>query len=103
MGIAVPSAFYSIGDDLERIRNALQVMNDNQNSLAAFPESAWLKSNRARYQRAMDYIHGKVLQPLGLLNVTDTRDWARQSTSGNSSEPNVILYRTLLTGADLAS
>ncbi|KAF7185318.1 hypothetical protein HII31_13297 [Pseudocercospora fuligena] len=133
MGIAVPSAFYSIGDDLESVRNALQVMYDNQNSLGAFPESgppllqldsdtyhcwtmigtynyvlytndtAWLESNWQKYQRAMDYIYGKVLQPLGLLNVTGTRDWARQSTAGNGSEPNMILYKTLLTGADLAS
>lgn len=50
----------------------------------------------------MEYIYGKVLQPLGLLNVTGTRDWARQATGGNSTEPNMILYRTLNTGADLA-
>jgi len=51
----------------------------------------------------MDYVYGKVLQPLGLLNVTGLRDWARQATGGNSTEPNMILYRTLVTGADLAT
>jgi neutral trehalase len=47
--------------------------------------------------------YAKVLQPLGLLNVTGLRDWARQATGGNSTEPNMILYRTLITGADLAT
>lgn len=50
----------------------------------------------------MEYISGKVLQPLGLLNVTGLRDWAREATGGNSSEPNMILYHTLTTGSDLA-
>lgn len=51
----------------------------------------------------MEYVYHKVLEPLGLLNVTGLRDWARQATGGNSSEPNMILYRTLITGADLAT
>ncbi|RMY97814.1 hypothetical protein D0864_04629 [Hortaea werneckii] len=132
MGIAVPSTFVSIGD-LESVMTALQTMYDHQNSDGSFPEAgppllqqgsdtyhmwtmigtynyilytndtAFLEKNWARYEYAMEYIHGKVLQPLGLLNVTGLRDWARQATGGNSSEPNMILYRTLVTGADLAS
>lgn len=50
---------------------------------------------------AMDFIYGKVGES-GLLNVTGLRDWARWQTGGNGSEPNMILYRTLITGADLA-
>lgn len=132
MGIAVPSTFYSVGD-LDLVRNALQTMYDHQNSDGSFPEAgppllqqgsdtyhmwtmigtynymlytndtAFLEMNWPKYEYAMEYVYGKVLQPLGLLNVTGLRDWARQATGGNSSEPNMILYRTLITGADLAS
>ncbi|KAH9824577.1 glycoside hydrolase family 78 protein, partial [Teratosphaeria destructans] len=132
MGIAVPSTFYSLGPDLDSVRNALQAIYDYQNADGSFPEAgppllqqssdtyhcwtmigtynyvlytndtAFLTQNWARYGRAMEYIYGKVLQPLGLLNVTGLRDWARQGTGGNSSEPNMILYRTLVTGASLA-
>ncbi|KAI0477083.1 Six-hairpin glycosidase-like protein [Xylariaceae sp. FL0804] len=131
MGIAVPSAFVSLGD-LESVKNALQTMYDHQNSDGSFPEAGppllqqgsdtyhmwtmigtynyvlftndtdFLEHNWAAYQFAMEYIYDKVLEPLGLLNVTGLRDWARQATGGNSSEPNMILYRTLITGADLA-
>lgn len=66
-------------------------------------DTAFLEQNWARYEFAMEYIYGKVLQPLGLLNVTGLRDWARQATGGNSTEPNMILYRTLITGSDLAT
>lgn len=50
----------------------------------------------------MEYVLAKVLQPLGLLNVTGTRDWARLGQGGNNTEANMILYRTLQTGADLS-
>lgn len=49
----------------------------------------------------MDFIYDKVGES-GLLNVTGLRDWARWQTGGNGSEPNMILYRTFITGADLA-
>ena len=132
MGIAVPSTFVSIGD-LESVMNALQVMYDYQNSDGSFPEAGppllqqssdtyhmwtmigtynyvlytnntdFLAHNWESYQYAMEYVYGKVLEPLGLLNVTGLRDWARVSTGGNSSEPNMILYRTLTTGSSLAT
>ena len=133
MGIAVPSTFVSLGDGLDSVKNALQTMYDHQNADCSFPEAGppllqqnsdtyhmwtmigtynyvfytndtdFLASNWARYTCAMNYVYGKVLQPQGLLNVTGTRDWARVATGGNGSEPNMILYRTLITGADLAS
>ncbi|OOF97091.1 glycoside hydrolase family 78 protein [Aspergillus carbonarius ITEM 5010] len=90
MGIAVPSAFVSLGN-LESVRNALQIMYDTQNnSTGAFDESGpplsqkdsdtyhmwtmvgtynymlftndsdFLETNWAGYQRAMDYIYGKL-------------------------------------------
>lgn len=132
MGIAVPASFVSLGNDLESVKNALQVMYDFQNADGSFPEAGppllqqssdtyhmwtmigtynyvlytndttWLESNWPRYEQAMEYVYSKVLQPLGLLNVTGTRDWARQATGGNASEPNMILYQTLKTATSLA-
>ncbi|TVY83207.1 hypothetical protein LSUE1_G001690 [Lachnellula suecica] len=131
MGVAVPSTFVSVGD-LTAVKNALQVMYDNQNpTTGAFPEAgppllqlgsdtyhmwtmigsynyvlytndtAWLSQNWAKYLLAMDFIYDKVGES-GLLNVTGLRDWARWQTGFNGSEPNMILYRTLITGADLS-
>lgn len=131
MGIAVPSTFVSVGD-LDSVKNALQTMYDNQNSDGSFPEAGppllqqdsdtyhmwtmigtynyllftndtdFLSSNWDSYLRAMDFIYGKVGDS-GLINVTGTRDWARWVTGFNMSEAQMILYRTLDTGSDLAS
>ena len=131
MGIAVPSTFVSTGG-LDSVMNALQTMYDHQNSDGSFPEAgppllqqgsdtyhcwtmigtynyllftndtSFLDRNWERYQHAMEYIYGKVLQPLGLLNVTGTRDWAREGQGGNNTEANMILYKTLTTGSELA-
>ncbi|EMR83596.1 hypothetical protein ACHAO1_010834 [Botrytis cinerea] len=131
MGIAVPSTFISIGD-LVSVKNALQVMYNYQNNVTgAFPEAgppllqlgsdtyhmwtmigtynyvlytndtSFLLQNWAKYQLAMNYVYGKVSAP-GLLEVTGIRDWARWQQGFNNSEAQMILYRTLLTGADLA-
>jgi hypothetical protein len=99
MGIAVPATFVSIGD-LDSVKNALQTMYDHQNKDWSFPEAgppllqqgsdtyhmwsmigtynyllytndtAFLNKNWNRYSHAMEYIHNKVHQPSGLLNVT---------------------------------
>lgn len=39
MGVAVPSSFVSLGNDLDSVRNALQTMYDHQNSDGSFPEA----------------------------------------------------------------
>ncbi|KAF2105781.1 Six-hairpin glycosidase-like protein [Lophiotrema nucula] len=131
MGIAVPSSFVSIGD-LDSVKNALQVMYNYQNSDGSFPEAgppllqqnsdtyhmwtmigtynymlytndaSFVQQNWAKYLKAMTYIYGKV-QPSGLFNQTGTRDWARWQTGFNNTEANTILYRTLITGASLAT
>ncbi|KAI0973397.1 Six-hairpin glycosidase-like protein [Xylaria arbuscula] len=131
MGVAVPSAFYSIGE-LESVRNALQVMYDHQNKDGSLPEAGppllqqgsdtyhmwtligtynyvlyendtdFLALNWDRYQKAMEYVYGKVGVASGLLNVTGTRDWARWVQGYNNSEANIILFRTLTTGSYLA-
>ncbi|KAH8195983.1 hypothetical protein TruAng_009849 [Truncatella angustata] len=130
MGVAVPAAFYSIGD-LDSVKNALQVMYDYQNSDGSLPEAGppllqqgsdtyqmwtmigtwtyvlysndtgFLNDNWNRYTAAMNNVYGKVLDS-GLLNVTGTRDWARFATGWNNSEANMLLYRTLATGSELA-
>ncbi|CDM33354.1 CAZyme family GH78 [Penicillium roqueforti] len=132
MGIAVPSAFVSLGD-LESVKNALQIMYNTQNkTTGAFDESGpplsqkdsdtyhmwsmigtynyvlytndtdFLLENWASYLHAMEYIYGKVTYPSGLLNVTGTRDWARWQQGYNNSEAQMILYHTLQTGASLS-
>ncbi|KXH69583.1 hypothetical protein CSAL01_06115 [Colletotrichum salicis] len=51
---------------------------------------------------AMDYIYGKVIPETGILNAMAAGDWARYVNSLNGSAPNMLLYRTLTTGAFLA-
>ncbi|KAJ5408530.1 hypothetical protein N7509_002413 [Penicillium cosmopolitanum] len=133
MGIAVPSAFVSLGD-LDSVKNALQIMYNTQDkSTGAFDESgpplsqkgsdtyhmwsmigthnyvlytndtAFLETNWDGYLLAMDFIYGKVTYPSGLLNVTGIRDWARWQQGYNNTEAQMILYHTLKTGAELAA
>ncbi|PNS15493.1 hypothetical protein CAC42_752 [Sphaceloma murrayae] len=132
MGIAVPSLFYSVGGEMDSVRNALQVMFDYQNKDGSLPESGppllqqssttynmwtmigcynyvlytndtvWLTSIWPKYNRLMNYIYGQVTYPSGLMNVTGLRDWARWQTGFNNSQAQMILYHTLRTSADLA-
>ncbi|OLN95837.1 hypothetical protein CCHL11_02681 [Colletotrichum chlorophyti] len=131
MGVAVPSAFVSTGD-LESARNAIQTMFDSQRPSGIFPRAgppyldatsdtyhmwtmigaynyvlfsgdvAWLASNWRTYLGGMDYILAKIIPSTGILNATATGDWARYINSMNGSAPNMLLYRTLTTGAFLA-
>ncbi|KAG0158912.1 hypothetical protein PDIDSM_6432 [Penicillium digitatum] len=132
MGIAITSAFVSLGD-LESVKNALQIMYNTQNrTTGAFDESGpplsqkdsdtyhmwsmigtykyvlytndtdFLLANWDGYQHAMEYIYGKVTYPSGLLNVTGTRDWARWQQGYKQFEAQMILYQTLQTGASLS-
>ncbi|KAJ5477075.1 hypothetical protein N7539_007219 [Penicillium diatomitis] len=132
MGIAVPSAFVSLGN-LESVKNALQIMYDTQASSGAFDESGpplsqkgsdtyhmwsmigtynyvlytndtvFLSRNWDKYLAAMNFIYGKVTYPSGLMNVTGLRDWARWQQGYNNSEAQMILYHTLQTGSSLAT
>lgn len=132
MGVAVPSTFVSVGD-LDSVKNALQTMYNYQNADGSFPEAGppllqqssdtyhmwsmigtynyvlytndtdFLSENYAGYLRAMDFIYGKVTYASGLLNASGTRDWARWQTGYNMTEAQMILYRALNTGADVAT
>jgi len=67
-------------------------------------DTDFLARNWKGYLAAMNHIYAKVQpSPSGLLNVTGTRDWARWQTGFNMSSAQMILYRTLTTGADLAA
>ena len=131
MGIAVPSTFFSLGD-LEAVMNGLQSQYDHQSSDGELPfaglpvlayggdtyhcwtmiglynyvlytgDMAFLQRNWDGYKKAMEFIYAKVLQPLGLLNVTGTGDWGRLNPQGYCTEANMVLYKTLTTGAELA-
>ncbi|KAK1750399.1 Six-hairpin glycosidase-like protein [Echria macrotheca] len=68
-------------------------------------DTAFLRQNWPAYRRAMDYIYAKV-QPTpwgSLLNVTGLRDWARWQTGGTQASAQMLLYRTLVTAAELAT
>jgi hypothetical protein len=52
-------------------------------------DTGFLSKNWNRYTAAMDNIYGKVLDS-GLLNVTETRDWARWQQGWNNSEANML-------------
>lgn len=133
MGIAVPSSFVSIGDlDSVRnalqvmydYQNAdgsfpeagppllqqgsdtyhMWTMIGTYNYVLYTNDTDFLARNWDGYLAAMNYIYAKVQpSPSGLLNVTGTRDWARWQTGFNMSSAQMILYRTLTTGADLAA
>jgi hypothetical protein len=131
MGVAAPAAFASTGD-MASVRNALQTVYDYQNADGSFPEAgppllqqgsdtyhmwtmvgsynyvlytddmAWLRGNWAAYRRAMEFVLRKVGKD-GLLDVTGTRDWARWNSGGRVCHAQMILYRTLVTGAEMAA
>jgi glycogen debranching enzyme len=64
-------------------------------------DDAWLADVWANYTKAVAYVEGKV-DSSGLMNVTGLRDWARQGGGGHNAEGNAILYRLLVTAAQLA-
>ena len=133
MGVAVPSTFYSIGDltaVANALSAVYQHQNSDGSFPEAGPpllqqgsdtyhmwsmigtynyilftnDTSFLTARWTNYTRAMNYIYNKVLPaPSGLLNVTGTRDWARWQQGFNNTEANFILYRTLITGSQLAS
>lgn len=133
MGIAVPSTFVSVGDldsvrnalqvmyDYQNKDGSfpeagppllqqgsdtyhMWTMIGTYNYVLYTNDTAFLARNWDGYLAAMDYIYAKVQpSPSGLLNVTGTRDWARWQTGFNMSSAQMILYRTLTTGADLAA
>ena len=66
-------------------------------------DTSWLASVWSKYQLGMSFILAKVNGSHGLLNVTGTLDWARGDQGGENIEANVMLYRVLVTGAQIAT
>lgn len=63
----------------------------------------WLQSIWEGYQNAMVYITSKIDNKTGLLNVTGTAGWGRAATDeGYSTIGNMLLYRALTSGSQLA-
>jgi Bacterial alpha-L-rhamnosidase 6 hairpin glycosidase domain/F5/8 type C domain len=130
LGVSVPTEYASLGD-LIPTRNALTTLFDHQAASGELPyagpevnfygsdtyhlwtligtanyyqyshDSAWLASEWPNYVRALNYSLAKVGSD-GLMNVTETADWARGDQGGENIEANALLYRALVTGAELA-
>jgi len=64
---------------------------------------AWVENLWSNYTKAVAFLEAKVNKTNGLMDVTGLRDWARQGGGGFNAEGNAILYRVLLTSADLAT
>lgn len=65
-------------------------------------DNDFLSANWAKYQSAMSFITGKI-DGTGLLDVTGTADWGRRSQGGHNSEANMLLYKVLTSGSNLAT
>ncbi|XXG95963.1 hypothetical protein Hte_002239 [Hypoxylon texense] len=88
MGVAISAAFYSTGD----IESVFETHLD-------FIREIWDK-----YLTAMSFIANQFDSSLGLLNITGyTEDWGRFYTGSTSSSAQMLYYRTLVTGSELAT
>jgi hypothetical protein len=131
LGVSVPTEYASLGD-VTPTRNALSTLFDHQRSSGELPfagpevnfygsdtyhlwtligtanyfqyshDTGWLSSEWANYVRALNYSLSKVGSD-GLMTVTGTADWARGDQGGENIEANALLYRALITGAELAA
>ncbi|KAL4957483.1 pectin lyase fold/virulence factor [Aspergillus filifer] len=130
MGTAVPSASVSTGD-LESTYNALMAIWDNQRPDGGLPKAGppYLSSDSdtyhlwtligtynyflftedydfllgvwPKYLQALDFSLNKI-SSLGIMNATQTADWGRWNYGTLASSVNMLLYRSLITGAFLA-
>jgi len=131
LGIATPTAYAST-NELESTRNALTTLYNMQNSAGELPYSgppfnlwgsdtyhlwtlngtstyynytadkAWLDSVWSKFTRGMTFIINKI-DGTGLLNVTNTADWARSGQGGLNLEANALMYATLTGASRLAT
>ncbi|MGC4806142.1 alpha-L-rhamnosidase C-terminal domain-containing protein [Micromonospora sp. DT233] len=131
LGIATPTAYAST-NEMESSRNALTTVYDMQQPSGELPYSgppfnlwgsdtyhlwtlnvtatyynytadeAWLDSVWPRFTRGMTYIVNKT-DGTGLLNVTNTNDWARGGQGGLNLQANALMYATLVGATRLAT
>ncbi|WP_433385949.1 alpha-L-rhamnosidase C-terminal domain-containing protein [Micromonospora sp. KLBMP9576] len=131
LGIATPTAYAST-NEMESTRNALTTLYNMQNASGELPyagppfnlwgsdtyhlwtlnvsatyynytaDKAWLDSVWPRFTRAMTYIAAKT-DGTGLVNVTNTADWARNGQGGLNLQANALMYATLVGATRLAT
>lgn len=65
-------------------------------------DQGWLNYVYPRYQRAMAFITAKI-DGTGLLSVTGTEDWGRVKQGGRNTEANMLMYKVLTSGSQLAT
>ncbi|MFD0684809.1 alpha-L-rhamnosidase-related protein [Actinomadura fibrosa] len=130
LGIEIPAA-YAAFDDTESARNALTTVYDHQHDTGELPyagpelnkygsdtyhlwtlaaswdyyrytgDRRWLSGVWDRYAKAVDYSTAK-LSSKGLLSITGTSDSVRILAKGENLIANVLLWRVLDKGAELA-
>ncbi|QKG20441.1 hypothetical protein [Actinomadura verrucosospora] len=130
LGIEIPTA-YAAFDDTASARNALDVIYQHQRDTGELPyagpelnkygsdtyhlwtlaaswdyykftgDTRWISGIWDRYKKAVDYTSAKV-DAKGLLSITGTSDSVRILAKGENLIANVLLWRVLDTGAQLA-
>lgn len=65
-------------------------------------DKTWLSTYYPKYKLAMQFMTAKI-DSTGLLDVTGKEDWGRTTQGGHNSEANMLMYKTLTSGAQLAT
>ena len=65
-------------------------------------DQGWLNTIYPKYQSAMAFITGKI-DSTGLLKVTGTNDWGRVNQGGYNTEANMLMYKVLTSGSQMAT
>ncbi|KAI1074195.1 glycoside hydrolase family 78 protein [Whalleya microplaca] len=133
MGVAIPSSFYSTGDIESAKNSLQILYNyQSPNGLLPFSGPAllaknsdtyhmwtmigtynyvlfsgdidFIETNWDKYRLAMDFLDGQLDPSLNLLNISGyTDDWGRLYVDNISTSAQMLYYRTLVTGATLAT
>ncbi|KAH8669670.1 bacterial alpha-L-rhamnosidase domain protein [Tricladium varicosporioides] len=131
LAIAVPSILVSTGD-ADGVRNTIQVLYNDQRDDGMLPfagpglniynsdtyhmavligtwqyflytnDKTFLTGIWSRYTRAMAFITAKI-DSTGSIFVTGTEDWGRVGQGEHNTEAQMLLYKTLTTGASMAT
>lgn len=64
-------------------------------------DTSFLASNWSKYMRAMTFISSKI-DRTGMLFLTGNNDWGRYTQGGHNTEGNMLMYRVLTTGSNIA-
>lgn len=65
-------------------------------------DQGFLSTYYPKYKNAMTFITNKI-DHTGLLDVTGNNDWGRTTQGGHNSEANMLLYKVLTSGSQLAT